>query len=676
MAALAENPAEQSEDEDVTAPQGPETEPTAHAVPEKKAEDVIEAAEPESDGESETSAPDGEEPETVALAQDASAPKPKSPEKPEKAERSAPEASSAAAESEESDEQDAAEEAADEPDEDESAESASEAEPETVPVTPVSNWEPARPKLARELAVVGRRLGSRYRLERMVRGFGGVFSPEPQLWVGVDELLNRRVGVDLIATEHPLVEQVARAARDAAAVPDARFVQVLDAVQDEDLLYIVTEWVPGAEQLQERLADGPLSPARATRMVRDLAEAMVRAHEAEVAHGAMNPATVMITRAGEVKLRGLLVEATLSGAEPEAADPDERYAADVLALGQIWYAALTARWPDTEAEYGLEAAPADGADLYTPAQIRAAVPKQVDATVCRALGIGDQEAFTTIKELSDAIRALPKLREEAPEPETVVVPPRTRSAKPAAANPANGSPRDAVASWSPAPEEARPIWRRRGTLAAAGCAVVALATLAAFQLSGDNKNDTTTGSISNATPTPSVGGLVSIPAGTSGKPLKISADTIWDNGPSSGSQLTSANAYNGSSSGWKMTTQTNSNWAKSGGGIGLVFDLGSAHTVDQIKFQISNPDATVEIFTAPAGSSTSWDADGITSDGFTLQKTLSGAVSGQTITASFSATSAEYVAVIFTQLQSQSGLSDGTPAGYRSNILDVQVLGE
>ncbi|MBR7824792.1 hypothetical protein KDK95_00610 [Actinospica sp. MGRD01-02] len=707
MAALAENPAEQSEDEDVTAPQGPETEPTAHAVPEKKAEDVIEAAEPESDRESETPAADGEEPETVALAQDASAPKPGSAEKsakPEKGERPAPKASSASAESvppaesaesAKSHEPDGSAESGaesraeseSESEKDEPAASAteseseasveSEAEPETVPVDPVSNWEPARPKIARELAVVGRRLGSRYRLERMVRGFGGVFSPEPQLWVGVDELLNRRVGVDLIATEHPLVEQVARAARDAAAVPDARFVQVLDAVQDEDLLYIVTEWVPGAEQLQERLADGPLSPARATRMVRDLAEAMVRAHEAEVAHGAMNPATVMITRAGEVKLRGLLVEATLSGAEPEAADPDERYAADVLALGQIWYAALTARWPGPEADYGLEAAPADGGDLYTPAQIRAAVPKQVDATVCRALGIGGQEAFTTVKELSDAIRALPKLREEAPEPETVVVPPRTRSAKPvSAANSANGSARDAVPNWSPAPEEAKPLWRRRGALAAAGCAVIALATLAAFQLSGNNKTDTTTGSISNATPHPSVGGLVSIPAGTSGKALKISDDTIWDNGPSSGSVATKADAYNGSSSGWKMTTQTNSNWANSGGGIGLIFDLGAAHTVDQIKFQISNPDATVEIFTAPAGSSTAWNANSITSDGFTLQKTLSGAVSGQTITASFSPTSAEYVAVVFTQLQSQSGLSDGTPAGYRSNILDAQVLGE
>jgi serine/threonine protein kinase len=622
VAALAENPAEHGADEDVAAPQGPENEPAAEAAPVDEAEDELEAA-AEDDAESESESDDEPAGESAT-----------------------PDAGEAAADDEE-------------------------------PARPAaSTWEPAEPKEPRELAVVGRRLGGRYRLERMVRGFGGVFEPEPQLWVGVDELLNRRVGVDLIATEHPLVEQVARAARDAAAVPDARFVQVLDAVQDDDLLYIVTEWVPGAEQLQERLADGPLSPARATAMVRDLAEAMVRAHEAEVSHGAMNPATVMITKAGEVKLRGLLVEATLSGAEPESAEAEKRYAADVLALGQIWYAALTARWPGSEAEYGLEAAPTDSAALYTPAQIRAAVPKQVDATVCRALGLGEQDSFTTVKELADAIRSLPKLREEAPEPTTVVVaPPRTRSAKPVAAN---GDKRDATPSWSPEPAERTPVWRRRGVLAAGGCAIVALATLAAFQLSGNGKTNTTTGSISNATPHPSSGGLVSIPAGTVGKALTITGDSVWDHGASSGSTSSAVDAYNGSADGWKMTTHFDAKWAsENAGGIGLVFDLGSAHTVDQVKFQVGASGATAEVFTAPAGSSTTWNSSGLTADGFTLQKTMSNLSSGQTVTANFSATSAEYVAIIFTAVPNQpEDSTTGTPAGYRDSLLDVQVLGE
>ena len=624
MAALAETPDEQS---DVAAPQGSEIEPEAQAVPDQVEDDV------------EKDVQDDDEPAAVqeSSAEDSDVDEPAATAKPEKS-----------------------------------------ADPETAEPKTSPEQEPAEP---RELAVVGRKLGGRYRLERLVRSFGGGFQPEPQLWVGVDELLNRRVGVDLIATEHPLIEQVARAARDAAAVADARFVQVLDAVQEEDLLYIVTEWVPGAEQLQERLAEGPLSPARATQMVRDLAEAMVRAHEAEVAHGAMNPATVMITAAGEVKLRGLLVEATLSGAEPESAEPEDRYAADVLALGQIWYASLTARWPGTEAGYGLAAAPADGAALYTPAQIRAAVPKPVDATVCRALGLGDEDAFSTIKELSDAIRSLPRMREEVLEP-TTALPPRSRSGRPTGTATPPGEPQRPQdgATWSPAAEPARkPVWRRRGVLAVAACAVIALGTLAAFQFSGNDKNDgqSTEGSVTNPTLRPSSGGTVSIPAGTKGQTLTISSDTIWDNQPSSGSEASAADAYSGSTTGWRMTTQTNANWATSGDGIGLVFDLGSAHTLDEVKFQVAYSGATVEIFTAPAGASTGWNANGPTADNFTLQKTLTNVTSGQTLSASFTPVSGEYVAIIFTTLQQQSEVtSTGTPAGYRDNLLDVSVLGE
>ena len=613
MAALAETPDERS---DVAAPQGSEIEPEARAVPDEVEDEL----------ESEVGSEAAKDEEAAATGED---------------------------------------------------------EEPAVPAAASAKKQPdytARPAEARELAVAGRRLGGRYRLERMVRGFGGGFRPEPQLWVGVDELLNRRVGVDLIATEHPLVEQVARAARDAAAVADARFVQVLDAVQDEDLLYIVTEWVPGAEQLQERLADGPLSPARATRMVRELAEAMVRAHEAEVAHGAMNPATVMITAAGETKLRGLLVEATLSGHEPENAKPEERYAADVLALGQIWYAALTARWPGTEAEYGLEPAPAVGAELYTPAQIRAAVPKQVDATVCRALGLGEERPFGTVKEMADAIKSLPRMREEIVEP--TPVPPRSRSGRPTGtATPPGGVARhDREEIWSPAAApERKPVWRRPGMLAVGACAIIALGTLAAFQFAGKPGNDDNTqqGNITNATPSPSSGGTLSLPGGTAGHALTISSDSIWDESPSSGSQASAIDAYNGSSSGWTMSTQLDSNWAAKGGGIGLVFSLGSAHTVDEAKFQIADAGATVEILTAPASASTSWGSSGPAANGFTLQKTLTNVSAGQTVSATFSPVSAEYVAIIFTQLQEQSAISStGTPAGYRDTLLDVSVLGE
>ena len=61
------------------------------------------------------------------------------------------------------------------------AASEEQAEPEAAAEPESEDTEPEK-----DFAVAGRRLGGRYRLERRVRGFGGGFEPEPQLWVGVD----------------------------------------------------------------------------------------------------------------------------------------------------------------------------------------------------------------------------------------------------------------------------------------------------------------------------------------------------------------------------------------------------------------------------------------------------------------------------------------------------------
>ena len=99
--------------------------------------------------------------------------------------------------------------------------------------------------------------------------------------------------------------------------------------------------------------------------------------------------------------------------------------------------------------------------------------------------------------------------------------------------------------------------------------------------------------------------------------------------------------------------------------------------MDQVKFQLANAGATVEILTAPASARRAWNSGGLSAAGLTVQKTLTNVASGQTVTASFSPTSAEYVAIIFTQVPEQAAItSNGTPAGYRDTILDVQVLGE
>src|SRR5579859_3287477 len=99
---------------------------------------------------------------------------------------------------------------------------------------------------------VGAKLAGRYRLERELRRYPDAREPWPQAWVGFDEVLNREVGIDLVASGHPRAEAVESAARDAATVSDVRFVQVLDVADENGLVYVVKEWVSDGANLKER----------------------------------------------------------------------------------------------------------------------------------------------------------------------------------------------------------------------------------------------------------------------------------------------------------------------------------------------------------------------------------------------------------------------------------------
>ncbi len=100
----------------------------------------------------------------------------------------------------------------------------------------------------------GHKLARRYRLEECVTRLDGFSS-----WRAVDEKLRRAVGVHVLPAHHARARSVLAAARSSALLGDPRFVQVLDAVEENDLVYVVHEWLPDATELTTLLSSGPWS---------------------------------------------------------------------------------------------------------------------------------------------------------------------------------------------------------------------------------------------------------------------------------------------------------------------------------------------------------------------------------------------------------------------------------
>ncbi|EPH40486.1 protein kinase family protein [Streptomyces aurantiacus] len=255
----------------------------------------------------------------------------------------------------------------------------------------------------------GHKLARRYRLEECVTRLDGFSS-----WRAVDEKLRRAVGVHLLPADHPRARSVLAAARSAALLGDPRFVQVLDAVEENDLVYVVHEWLPDATELTALLAAGPLEAHDAYQLVGQVGQAMAAAHREGLAHLRLTPSAVLRTSSGQYRIRGLAVNAALRGISSET--PQR---ADTEAIGALLYASLTQRWPYDNDAYGLSGLP-KGVGLLPPDQVRAGVHRGLSELAMRAL-VNDgatasrqEPACTTPDDLVKAIAELPRIR--PPEP--------------------------------------------------------------------------------------------------------------------------------------------------------------------------------------------------------------------------------------------------------------------
>ncbi|MGW1275862.1 protein kinase family protein [Streptomyces tsukubensis] len=325
----------------------------------------------------------------------------------------------------------------------------------------------------------GHKLAKRYRLEECITRLDGFSS-----WRAVDEKLRRAVGVHLLPAGHARARSVLAAARSAALLGDPRFVMVLDAVEENDLVYVVHEWLPDATELTTLLAMGPLEPHEAYRLVDQLSQAMAAAHREGLSHLKLTPGAVLRTSSGQYRIRGLAVNAALRGI---TADHPQR--TDTEAIGALLYAALTQRWPYENDAHGLSGLP-KGVGLLPPDQVRAGVHRGLSELSMRALVNNGATASrqdppcTTPEELVKAVAEMPRIK--PPEPAFAAPPEYQRTTyqqgnygRPGAVRPGGAMPPHAV-PVPPPPLESRAGKALKWTVAAL---LIAALGLGSWQIS-------------------------------------------------------------------------------------------------------------------------------------------------------------------------------------------------
>lgn len=478
----------------------------------------------------------------------------------------------------------------------------------------------------------GTLLAGRYRIAELLAEIDGA-----RVWRAVDEVLSRPVVVDVLSAEDERTGPLFDAARRAAAANDPRFLRVLDCDIHDGTTYCVREWA-GGRPLERMLGAGPLTGQQAGWLAREVAEALEHLHRAGLQHGAISPATVVVTDAGAIKVVGIATESALRSAGPGS--PED----DVRALGQVLFASLTGRWPGPAPAWGLQPAPVEHGRLLSPRQVRAGVPRSLDDISDRLLGdpprhhaapitsaAGLSAALSGVigssheppSQLSDETVAIAQQNGSVDDAATVMVPNVTAPAlepNPVYPQPSmNGTPR---APYEPSPD-ARPVrrsrqapppengaatgngggrrraseekakggWGGRILILLAILALLSVIAMAQFLAKGAFTDDQKSGS---NTPPPTV----SQPPPT--QKIKIVAAKDFDPLPDgSGDEHPKdvPKTYDGDP-GTTWDTMSYKKRPDLGGtkdGVGIYYDLGSVQAVSQVNLSLIGEDTSLEI---------------------------------------------------------------------------------
>lgn len=507
----------------------------------------------------------------------------------------------------------------------------------------------------------GHKLAGRYRLEECVTRLDGFSS-----WRAVDEKLRRAVGVHLLPADHPRARSVLAAARSSALLGDPRFVQVLDAVEENDLVYVVHEWLPDATELTALLGAGPMDAHDAYQLVSQLSQAMAAAHREGLAHLRLTPGAVLRSSSGQYRIRGLAVNAALRGI---TSDGPQR--ADTEAIGALLYAALTRRWPYESDAYGLTGLP-KGVGLIAPDQVRAGVHRGLSEIAMRALANDgatasrQEQPCTTPDELAKAVAAMPRIR--PPEP-TFTAPPeyqRTTYQQGTYGRPAGpGAGATQPVAVPPAPLQSRTGKALKWAVSALLIAALGLGSwqLAETLLDRDKASDdpgTTQTNPENGDapkPRPAV-------------PLKIAGAAEFTPSGSGISQDEAPNTVDGKPGTSWITPRYEGypnfgNLAPRKDGSGIVVDLGSVQDVSGIDVTMYRSGQKAEVLAADESASGPSSLSDFTqrltqlaTAGSSLKETLAKPVRTR------------YILIHITELP-----PNDTGSGYRGGISEISVLG-
>ncbi len=253
---------------------------------------------------------------------------------------------------------------------------------------------------------------------RRVLGKGGM----GEVYEAEDTRKDRTVALKLLppAMSHDPVfrKRLEREARSAGRLQEPHVVPIHDYGEIDGVLYVDMRFIDGTDLRKVLVRYGPLTPARAVAIIRQIASALDAAHESGLVHRDVKPENILITRddfaylvdfgianaTTDEKLTELgTAVGTYAYMAPERFSNSEvTYRADIYALACVLHECLT----------GVQPYPADSVSVLItahlmqpiphPSAVRPGVPQAFDAVISRGMAKDPKDRYATAGDLAAA----------------------------------------------------------------------------------------------------------------------------------------------------------------------------------------------------------------------------------------------------------------------------------
>ncbi len=278
--------------------------------------------------------------------------------------------------------------------------------------------------------MIGRELGKRYEVIERVGGGGMAI-----VYKAHDTLLNRKVAVKVLRQQYTndddFIRRFRREAQAAASLSHPNIVSIYDVGQDDDVYYIVMEYIEGSTLNDKIKETAPLQIEEAVHIASQICDALDHAHQNEIIHRDIKPHNILIGKNGRIKVTDFGIaratastDITQTGAvlgsvhyfSPEHAKGVSQGAkSDIYSLGIVLYQMLTGKLPFIGESPISVALKHLQEKVEEPRKVNPLIPQSVENIILKAVRKDPEERYLNAKEMHEDLESclLPDRRVEA-----------------------------------------------------------------------------------------------------------------------------------------------------------------------------------------------------------------------------------------------------------------------